>query len=177
MPWGGKRKGAGRPAGSGKYGEPTVAVRIPQSLRKHVVKCLDSGTFRIPLYGSKIAAGFPNLAEDHVEARVDVNTLAIENPTSTYFLRVKGDSMTGAGIFDGDYIAVDHSLEAQDGDIVVAAIDSEFTVKRLLVANGVPRLHPENPDYPDLVPADGEDLRIFGVVCGVIRRLRKARSK
>ncbi len=176
MPRGGLRKGAGRPAGSGKYGEPTVALRVPQSLRDHLVKCLEDGAFRIPLYGSKVAAGFPSLADDFVEARIDANSLVVENPVATFFLRVRGDSMRDAGIFDDDYIAVDRSLEAQSGDIVVAALDGEFTVKRLLIVKGKPRLHPENTDFPDLVPAAGEDLRVFGVVCGLVRRLRQSRS-
>ncbi len=175
MPRGGLRKGADLPAGSGKYCEPTVALRVPQSLRDHLVKCIDAGAFRMPLYGSKVPAGFPNSA-DSAEARIDINSLVVENPLATFFLRAKGDSMRGAGIFDGDYLAVDRSQEAQGGDIVAASIDGESTVKRLLIANGKPLLRPENPDYPNLVPADGEDFRVFGLVCGVIRCFRQSRS-
>lgn len=171
MPSGGKRKGAGRPPGQGRYGEPTRPVRVPVSLLPKVEQALRSGAFKIPLYGNKVAAGFPSPADDFIETRLDANDLVVDNPTATFFLRVVGDSMSEAGIYSGDYIAVDRSLEPKPGKIVVAAVDGEFTVKYLVRAGKKLVLRAAHPDYDDIIPEEGEEMRFFGVVCGVIRRL------
>ena len=127
--------------------------------------------FRIPLYGSKVTAGFPSPADDFVETRLDANDLVIDNPTATFFLRVVGDSMSGAGILPGDYIAVDRSVEPKPGAIVVAAVSGEFTVKRLVRIGDRPVLRAAHPGYADIVPGEDEEFKVFGVVRGVIRRL------
>jgi DNA polymerase V len=85
----------------------------------------------LPLFLERVACGFPSPAQDYVEDRIDLNKLAVKHPSATYFVKVSGDSMIGAGIGDGDLLVVDRSLTAEHGDIVVAAVDGEFTVKEL----------------------------------------------
>lgn len=121
-----------------------------------------------PLFGSAIQAGFPSPAEDYVAARLDLNELLIRHAEATYFLRVKGDSMVGAGIHPGDLLVVDRALSPQDGSVVVAEVDGELTVKRLKLRSGSPELHPENPAYPVIRFRDGQELRVWGVVTSTV---------
>ncbi len=118
----------------------------------------------IPLFASRIPAGFPSPADDYIEARLDLNELLIQRQEATYFLRVKGDSMQGAGIHHGDLIVVDRSLEARDGSVVVAEVDGALTIKRLRLGGDKPELHPDNPAYPVIRFKEGQELRIWGVV-------------
>src|SRR6056297_3817478 len=84
-----------------------------------------------PLYASQPAAGFPAPGDDMVEAALDIHDLVVKNPTATFFVRVRGDSMEGAGIFSGDVLVVDKSVDPRDGKILVAAVYGELVVKRL----------------------------------------------
>lgn len=118
----------------------------------------------IPLFGHAVPAGFPSPADDYVEGRLDLNQLLIQNKTATFFLRVKGDSMIGAGIHDGDIIVVDRSVEPVDHSVVVAVVDGELTIKRLVWSNGIAELHPENPKYAPIRFKEGQELTIWGVV-------------
>lgn len=118
----------------------------------------------IPLFGHAVAAGFPSPADDYVEDRLDLNQLLIQNKTATFFLRVKGDSMIGAGIHDGDIIVVDRSVEPVDRAVVVAVVDGELTIKRLVWRNGIAELHAENPKYTPIRFKEGQELTIWGVV-------------
>lgn len=122
----------------------------------------------LPLFGHKVPAGFPSPADDYVEDRLDLNQLLVQNKYATFFLRVRGDSMVNAGIHDGDIIVVDRSAEAVDRSIVVAAVDGELTVKRLILRNGVTELHAENPKYSPIRFRDGQELTIWGVVTSAI---------
>lgn len=126
----------------------------------------------IPIFGTKVRAGFPSPADDHMEAELDLNEYLIKNPPATFMLRVKGDSMTGAGIFDGDVIVVDRSILAEHGAVVVAAIDGELTVKRLYRRFGKTRLDAENPAYQPIALKDGQELQIFGVVTSCIHPVK-----
>jgi SOS-response transcriptional repressor LexA len=90
----------------------------------------------LPLFGSRIPAGFPSPADDDLEGTIDLNAQLIRHPAATFFLRVQGDSMTGAGIHDGDLLVVDREREARSGSIVVAAVDGELTLKRLKIDRG-----------------------------------------
>ncbi|HEX2549637.1 MAG TPA: S24 family peptidase, partial [Gammaproteobacteria bacterium] len=111
MKHGGKRKGAGRPKGQGKYGEPTKAVRLPISMIQSVMKYIDNKSYqRIPLYSSKVAAGFPSPADDHVESHLDLNEHLVKHPAATFFVKVTGDSMVDANIHENDILIVDRSL-------------------------------------------------------------------
>ena len=126
----------------------------------------DSATkkFRIPLLNDSVSAGFPSPADDYTEENIDLNEHLISNPFSTFFLRVKGESMINAGIKDKDLIIVDKSLIAKPGDIVIAMIDGEFTIKRLSIKNDELYLKAENHNYPDFRFKNHIDVQIWGVV-------------
>ena len=128
----------------------------------------------IPLFEHKIPAGFPSPADDHMEMRLDLNEHLIHNPTSTFFVRVEGESMLGAGIHPNDILIVDLSIEACDGHVVIALINGEFTVKRLKIsAKKQITLLPENASFEPIVIKDGMDFNIWGVVTNVIHGLSK----
>lgn len=124
----------------------------------------------VPLYAERVPCGFPSPAQDYLERRIDLNELLIQRPGATYFLRVSGDSMTDAGIFDGDMIVVDSAIKATHGDIVVAAVDGEFTVKRLQL-HPVVQLVPANRNYRPIPVNTEEALEVFGVVTYVIKSM------
>ena len=120
--------------------------------------------FKIPILTDSVSAGFPSPADDHTEQNIDLNEHLISNPSSTFFLRVKGDSMINAGIKDKDLIIVDKSLIAKPGNIVIAMIDGEFTIKRLSIKNNELYLKAENHNYPDFRFKNHIDVQIWGVV-------------
>jgi DNA polymerase V len=119
---------------------------------------------------SRISAGFPSPATDYVEEGLDLNKYLVDRPAASFLFAVQGESMTGAGIMDGDRVIVDRSRTARHNDIVVAEIDGEYTLKRLFQSGGRIELRPENPAYPIITLKDGDELRIWGVVAGVVRR-------
>jgi len=131
----------------------------------------DRPGLRLPYFLSRISAGFPSPAEDHVEANLSLDELCVRHPASTYFLRVAGDSMTGLGIFDGDTLVVDRSLTAVAGVVVVAVVRGDFTCKLLDFEQGLPVLRAANPRYPDIRLCEGEELEVFGVVTNCIHKL------
>jgi len=165
---GGTRKGAGRPPGSGKFGEPTKAVRIPTSQVESVLKAIQHPGFRLPLYGCCVAAGFPTPAEGDIEEYLDLNEFLIKRPSATFFVRASGMSMIGAGIYHNDILIVDKSIEPTSGKIVIAAVNGELTVKRLLKEKGRLFLIAENEIYPPIEVSKEEELHIWGVVTNVI---------
>lgn len=176
---GGARPGAGRPAS-----EPTKVVRLPERLVPLVkeLAALPAGvraawpqpaTLKRPLFGHRVPAGFPSPADDYVEAWLDLNEHLIEHREATFFVQASGDSMTGAGIQDGNLLVVDRALEPRHGDIVIAVIDGELTVKRLDKRRGKVRLVAENPAYAPIEFKDGQELTIWGVVTSVIQRMRR----
>ena len=120
--------------------------------------------FRIPLLNDSVSAGFPSPADDYTEENIDLNEHLISNPFSTFFLKVKGDSMINAGIKDKDLIIVDKSLIAKPGNIIIAMIDGEFTIKRLSIKNDELYLKAENHNYPDFRFKNHIDVQIWGVV-------------
>jgi len=125
----------------------------------------------LPLFAAKVKAGFPSPADDFVEERLDLNDYLIERPAATFFVRVDGDSMTGAGIHPGDILIVDRSLEPLSGRIVIAVIDGAFTVKRIRIAsNEEILLEPENPAFEPIRVGPGSDFQIWGVVTYVIHK-------
>ncbi len=123
-----------------------------------------------PLYSCGVSAGFPSPAEDYIEQRLDLNELLVQNPAATFFVRVNGDSMTGAGINHNDILVVDRSLEPANGRIVIAVIDGEFTVKRLVKHGDTCRLVAENPDYPPIEITEDSSCEIWGVVTSSINQ-------
>ena len=123
----------------------------------------------LPLYGSRVPAGFPSPADDHIEGKLDLNLHLIRRPAATFFIRGQGESMRDAGIFDGDLLVVDRAIAPQAGDIVIAVLHGELTVKRLRKSNGALILYAENPDFPDIA-LDDAGCEAWGVVTHSIRR-------
>lgn len=121
-----------------------------------------------PLAGEAIPAGFPSPAEDYLEKSLDLNELLAPYPEATFFVRVSGDSMIGAGIHDGDMLVVDRSRTPKSGNVVIAFIDGEFTVKRLRKTGGVLELVPENEGYSTIVVTPETEFEVWGVVRHVI---------
>lgn len=117
-----------------------------------------------PLVLSSVSAGFTSPAEDTVDQALDLNAHLVKHPAATFFIRVNGSSMEGANIFSGDILVVDRSLEAANGKIVVAIVEGEFTVKRLIKRKGKIQLVAENPAYP---PIEGA-FEVWGVVTYII---------
>lgn len=163
---GGKRSGAGRPKG-----EETKVVRIPLSKLSQIKSLLDEEDLSIPLYSSKVRAGFPSPADDFVEQKLNLNEFLIKHPASTFLVRAEGESMIGAGIQSGNILVVDRSLEPAHHRIVIAAIDGELTVKRLYKQQGEVKLLSENPDFPPINIREEMDTVIWGVVTNVIAEL------
>ena len=190
---GGQRVGAGRPRGSGRYhGESTSVVRIPASLVDATKAQLTeyARTPRIPArrlaaeprsngprgFILKLPAGAPITGDERANEPCDLNTLMVHEPDSTFLYAVTGDSMDRAGIFDGDRVLIDRGLQALNGDIVVAVMAGQgHTVKRLRDKHGALSLEPEsnNPAHRSHVLQLDEGDVIWGVVTGVVRRVRK----
>lgn len=127
----------------------------------------------LPLPPTLIPAGFPSPAQDYQATSIDLNELLIRDKTSTYIFRVTGSSMVDAGIADGDEIVVDRSITPVPGDVVVASLDGEFTIKRFIIdRQGQGWLTPENPQYPALRIESFSDFTIFGVVTRSIHHVR-----
>ncbi len=122
-------------------------------------------------YAYAVAAGFPSPAADHAQKRIDLNEHLIRNKEATFLFRVKGDSMTGIGIYEGDTLLVDRSIEPKHNAIVLAVLNNEFTVKRLHRRGGVIKLISENPLYPALQIKSGEELSVWGVVTFNLHKL------
>ena len=111
-----------------------------------------------------IHAGFPSPAEDHAGTRIDVLEHLVKYPQATYQMRVRGDSMREAGIFDGDVVLVDKAITPRTGQIVVAVIDGEFTIKQLWQRAGRMKLKVANPTFADISPKEGQTIEVWGVV-------------
>ena len=171
MGHGGTRQGAGRPKGQGRYGEATRPTRIPVSLLGPVLRFVDNKGYQLPLYGSKVPAGFPSPADDHIEKQLDLNEHLIKHPAATFFARASGNSMIDAGIYENDLLIVDRSLAPDHGKIVIAAIDGQLTVKRLHKKNGKLLLMPENTEFEPIEIKDESEVYLWGVVIHVIHHL------
>lgn len=121
-----------------------------------------------------IRAGFPSPAEDFAEPTLDLNRYVIKNPASTFYARITGDSMEGAGIGDGDIVVIDKSLEPKDGNIAVCFIDGEFTLKRILLDNGRLWLQPANPKFKAIEITEENHFLVWGVVTHVVKNLDRS---
>lgn len=125
----------------------------------------------LPLYLAAVAAGFPSPADDFIDRSLDLNEHLVAHPAATFFVRVHGDSMQGAGIRSGDILVVDRALEPADNKVVVAALDGELTVKRIRAKNGRLFLAPENPAFPPIEVTPEASFEIWGIVTYVIHKL------
>jgi DNA polymerase V len=120
----------------------------------------------------RVAAGFPSPAEDHAVQRVDLMSQLIKHPQATFLLRVRGESMKDAGIFDNDVVLVDRAIPPRSGHIVIAMVDGEFVCKTLWQRAGRMKLKAANVTFPDINPADGQTVEIWGVVVASIKQFK-----
>lgn len=125
----------------------------------------------LPYFEGKVPAGFPSPAADYEENQLDLNKHLIKNPVATFFVRVSGDSMTGAGIHDGDLLIVDRSLDPKNKNVVIAVINGELTVKRIRIRKKKVFLEPENENYSTQEISQDSDFQVWGVVTNVIHSL------
>lgn len=123
-----------------------------------------------PLLVNRVCAGFPSPAEDLGGQRIDLTQLLVVHAQATYFLRARGLSMVGLGIFDNDILVVDRAVKPRHGHIVVAIVDGDFTVKQLYQRADRIKLQAANPTFPDIVPREGQTLEIWGVVTSSIKQ-------
>ena len=131
----------------------------------------ESSSLELPLFSARVAAGFPSPAEDHLESRLDLNQHLIRNPSSTFFVRAAGESMMEAGIYDQDLLIVDRSIEKRNRRVVIATINGEFTVKRLVQGEEGIFLVAENPDFDSIPIRVDSDFSVWGVVTYVIHQV------
>ena len=138
---------------------------------QHEILNISLSRCELPLVSARVEAGFPSPAEDYIDCNLDLNEYLIRNPAATYFVRVSGDSMTGAGIHDGDLLIVDRAAEPRDGDIVIAALLGELTLKRIRKRDGKVLLVPDNHAYPPIEVGEEDEFQIWGVCKHVIHSL------
>lgn len=194
---GGVRENAGRKA---QFNEPTKVIRVPESQVNFIKNWLlnnvktnnltdfnsklnvqqvhpnNDKIYHIPLATERVAAGFPSPAQDDIEQALDLNEYLIRNENATFIVKANSLSMLDAGIDIDDPLIVDRSLPAKSGDIVIALIDNDFTVKRLMIDNNYhpPKiwLKAENSDYQNIYIEEGQELVIWGVVTYNLKRMR-----
>jgi DNA polymerase V len=143
-------------------------IPIPYGMRAIVLTPEKS---YVPLVASLAIAGFPSPADDYLDRPLDFNELLIENPAATFAVRIGGESMTGAGLFPGDIAVVNRARKVINGNIVLALVDGEFTLKRYKSRAGKIKLLAENPKFTDIIISDETILEIWGVVTHSIRIL------
>ena len=195
MAQGGKRPNSGPKKPMSPYGEKTSVIRVPNSIKSDVLVYLEAfkkkGTkqpesipsvlqaspnptaIARPVYSGKVSAGqsrFPSPAQDYEQKFLDLNERYIKNPPATFFFEVKGNSMEGSGIFEGDTVIVDRAIKAKSSSIVIADVDGAWMVKRLYKRGDVIKLLSEHPEHPPITFSEGQELVIFGVVTYVIHQ-------
>ncbi len=196
---GGKRINAGRKTGTGKFGEPTAVMRVPESQKPVIadflaayqrkqqledaiefsswmLPAINTKSIKLPLYTSKVSAGFPSPAEEHVEKRLDPSEFLIDQKDATFFVAIQGQSMIEVGLMPNDIAVIDRSKKPKIGDIVLAVIDGEFTIKTLSKNNnGNAVLLPANSTgaYSPIEIKEGMSFDIWGVVTGSFRRFSR----
>jgi len=131
---------------------------------------LGSSAIRLPLFSSKVAAGFPSPADDYIEGRLSLDEHLVQHKDSTFFVRAKGHSMIGVGIHDGNILVVDKSLTPTSGSIVVAFVDGEYTVKTFIKRGNTIILRPENPRFQEIAFKEGQELQVWGVVTSTVKK-------
>ncbi len=132
----------------------------------------DCDAASLPFFEETVAAGFPSPAAGDINQSLNLMDLCVKHPQATFFIRARGESMIGAGISDGDVLVVDRALQARHGDIVIASVHGEFTVKRLEMIDGRVRLLPENSLFAPIEITPDLGAEFFGVVSSVVKLLR-----
>ena len=167
---GGRRPGAGRPKGSGRFGEATERLRVPSSMVAEVLRFVESKAFKLPLYSCTVQAGMPAPADDTIEERIDLNQHLVRDPDATFLVRAAGNSMIDANIRDGDLLVVDRKMQPKHGKIVIAAVDGQLTVKFLIIKQGRTYLMPANPEYPPIPVNPETGVTNWGVVTNSVHQ-------
>jgi len=126
--------------------------------------------FTLPLFETKVSAGFPSPADDHFDQSLDLNEHLVKHPAATFFVKVEGHSMQGAGIFPGDILIVDRALKPKNGSIILAVLEGDFTVKRIMMKGKQIFLKAENPRYPPIEITEEKDFQVWGVVTYIIHQ-------
>ncbi len=171
MARGGKRYGAGRPKGTGKYGEPTKAVRIPISMIDQIMKFIERKGLKFPLFSTRVHAGYPG-PEDNIPAdSFNLQEHLFPKANVTFYHRMSGNAMSGIGLYDGDILIADKSREPKHDDVIVAVVNGEFTVRRLSIKGKRIELKAENSKFATIKIADESELKIWGVVTNVVHPL------
>ena len=137
-----------------------------------IYKAKNLSSLSLDFYVNPVCAGFPSPAEDHLDIALDLNEHLIKHPAATFYIYAQGSSMQESGIYDGDIMVVDRSIEASSGDIVIASISGEFTVKHLLIKNQKTYLIPANKDYSPMSITDDMDMQIWGIVIHAIHSFK-----
>ena len=194
---GGARENAGRKA---QFSEPTKVIRVPESQAKFIKNWLlknfktgqlddlssnmkiqmvpanNDKIYQIPLATERVAAGVPFAAQDTIEQSLDMNEFLIKNESSTFIVKANSLSMLDVGIDIEDPLIVDRSITAKSGDIIIARIDNDFTVKRLMIDKQFDPakvwLKAENPDFKNIYIEEGQEFEIWGVVTYNLKRMR-----
>ena len=125
----------------------------------------------MPLAESSVEAGFPSPADDYLDQPLDFNELLIENPAATFAVRISGESMSGAGLYPGDIAVVNRARHAVNGNVILALVDGDFTIKRYRNQGGQIRLTAENPAFVDIPITSDSAFEVWGVVTHSIRML------
>ena len=153
----------------------TLQARFTDRLQKRgvaIAPYLPSKSAFLPFFESRVPAGFPSPANDYLDPGLDLNELIIRHPAATFFVRVEGESMIGAGIHPGDTLVVDRAEEPTDNKVVVAVINNEFTVKRIRCTQGQLLLESDPPERPSMRITEEMDFEVWGVVTYVLHRLQ-----
>jgi DNA polymerase V len=143
------------------YKSDNLTFFIPEAIEDSAAQLFDTG----------ISAGFPSPADDFKEQRLSLDEELVKNKEATFYARVSGQSMIGAGLDDDDLLVIDRSLEPENNKIAVCFLDGEFTVKRLRVSDGEVWLQPENPDYPIIKISEENSFVVWGIVTNVIKKV------
>ncbi len=136
-----------------------------------ILKTINDSNLCLPFFSCSVEAGFPSPADDHLEGSLDLNSYLIKHPAATFFVRVSGESMIGAGIYNNDILVVDRSIKPSNGSVVIAVLDGQLTVKRLENIRGKIILKPENNKFQPIQISESNDLTIWGVATSVIHFL------
>ncbi|MFD3003103.1 LexA family protein [Pontibacter toksunensis] len=135
-----------------------------------IIEVEEIDSIELPLFASYISAGFPSPADDYLEDKIDLNKYVVQNPTSTFLMRVRGNSMHDANIHDGDLLVIDKSLKPSDGNPVVCFLESDFTVKTFRRINNKVFLYPANHAYKPIEITEEMDMRVWGVVVWILHK-------
>ena len=148
-----------------------MSLQLHSTSQLDIYSACSASQLEIPVVTAGIAAGFPSPAMDFIDLTIDMNRHLVKHPSATFYGRVKGHSMKDVGIFDGDLLVIDKSLEPKNDKIAVCYLDGEFTVKRIKVEKGSVWLIPANTEYESIQATKDNDFQIWGIVTHVIKAL------